>query len=60
MCGHLEDTIKLPLFNNLEFPSSSMSVACLYLSLENQKGGCIKQKQIILNTAFHEWHLYCL
>ena len=43
------------------FPSSNMSVAFLYLSIENQKGGYIKLNWInSLNTVFHEWHLYCL
>jgi len=34
-----------------------MSVAFLDLSIENQKGGCIKPNPIIsLNTNFHKWH----
>jgi len=37
MGGCLEDMIRLPRVNDLEFPSSSMSVACVDSSLENQK-----------------------
>jgi len=35
-----------------------MRVAFLDLSIENQKGGYIKQNKInSLNTVFHKWHL---
>ena len=37
MCGHLEDMMRLPRVNDLEFPTSGMSVACLDSSIENQK-----------------------
>jgi len=51
-----EDMIRLPRVMILSIPSSNMSIAFLDLSIENQKGGWIKQNQIIsFNTVFHEW-----
>ena len=59
----LEDMRRLPrvMILNISLPVVWAYIACLDLSIENQKGGCIKQNQIIsLNTISHKWHLYCL
>jgi len=54
----MEDKMRLPDVYDLGVTSSSMSVAYLDLSVENQEGGYIKQNQIIsLNTILHKWHL---
>ena len=43
MCERSEDVTKLPEIVNFNiFLPVNMSIALLYLSVENQKGGCIK------------------
>ena len=61
MYESLEDMMSPSEINDLKFPSSNMSIAFLHLSIENQKGGCIKPDQIkLLKYTFHEWHLVSL
>jgi len=43
MHEHAEDMIRLPRVVILSIPTSNLSIAFLDLSIENQKGGCIKQ-----------------
>src|SRR5882724_10334544 len=48
LCESLEDMASPSEINDLEFPSSNMSVAFLDSSIENQKGGYIKPNCIKL------------
>jgi len=58
---HSGNMIRFPRVVILSIPSSNMSIAILDLIIENQKGEYIKHnRNISLNTVFHEWHLYCL
>src|SRR5882724_3723448 len=48
MCESSEDMTSPSKINDLNFPSSNMSISILDLSIENQKGGYIKPDQIKL------------